>query len=184
MGTVYKKYGRCIVAVSEGIHDKDGKPIVESLVANVERDSHGNVQLSGTGILGDTLAGLVRDKVGIKRVRCDTFGYLQRCFPGIVSDVDAVEARRVGEVAVNAAVSGQDEGSVAIRRVSNKPYKVEYEIVGLEQVAKHTNAMSGEFIEGENNISQKFFEYALPLIGELPEIGRLRDVSIVGSKRR
>jgi len=53
---VYTKQGRCIVAVSEGIHDADGNSIAAQLAETVEKDAHGNVQLSGTGALGDHLA--------------------------------------------------------------------------------------------------------------------------------
>src|SRR4030042_5730326 len=46
---VYKKYDRCVVAVSEGIEDADHVPILQKLSAGkLEADSHGNVQLSGT----------------------------------------------------------------------------------------------------------------------------------------
>ena len=181
---VYKKYGRCVVAVSEGVHDKSGNPIIMSLKKEVEKDSHGNVQLSGTGALGDVLSSLIKKNLKVSRVRSDTFGYLQRCFPGIVSEVDAVEARRVGEEAVNAAISGQFEGSVAIKRRSNKPYAVDYQIVELKKVAKHTVTMPRDFFEGENQVSGKFIEYAGPLVSELPAIGRLSDISIVRGKSR
>ena len=137
----YKKYGRCIVAVSEGVHDKAGNPIVVTLRKDVEKDDHGNIQLSGTGALGDALSQLIKDNLKISRVRSDTFGYLQRCFPTIVSETDAIEARRVGEEAVKAAVSGRYEGSVAIRRLSNDPYRADYEVVELKKVAKHTITM-------------------------------------------
>ncbi|MEA1996643.1 MAG: 6-phosphofructokinase [Gemmatimonadota bacterium] len=177
---VYKKHGRCVIAVSEGVHDKSGKPIIQSLKSDVEKDSHGNIQLSGTGALGDSLSKLIKDNLKIKRVRSDTFGYLQRCFPGVVSSVDAVEARRVAEEAVNAAVQGQFEGSIAIKRLSSDPYKVDYEVVDLEKVAKHTTAMPKEFLEGTNGVSSKFIEYALPLLGELPRIGMLSDVKVTG----
>ena len=176
---IYKKYGRCVVAVSEGVHDKSGNPIVQSLVKEVDKDSHGNIQLSGTGVLGDRLSRLVKDNLKIDRVRSDTFGYLQRCFPTIVSETDALEARRVGEEAVKAAVSGRYEGSVAIRRRSNDPYRVDYEVEELNKVAKHTITMPKEFIEGTNYISQKFIDYAKPLAGELPQMGRLKNVSII-----
>ncbi len=53
---VYGRLGRCLIAVSEGIHDKDGTPMASKLAADVEKDAHGNVQLSGTGALGDHLA--------------------------------------------------------------------------------------------------------------------------------
>jgi len=174
----YKKYGRCIIAVSEGVHDKAGNPIVATLKKDMEKDSHGNIQLSGTDALGDTLSQLIKDNLKISRVRSDTFGYLQRCFPTIVSETDAIEARRVGEEAVKAAVSGRYEGSVAIRRVSNEPYRVDYEVVELKQVAKHTITMPKEFIEGTNYVSDKFIQYAAPLAGVLPQMGRLKNVSI------
>ncbi|MBW7996567.1 MAG: 6-phosphofructokinase [Candidatus Glassbacteria bacterium] len=179
---VYRKYGRCVVAVSEGVHDEKGMPIIQKLVRNVEKDSHGNVQLSGTGALGDSLVGLVRGKMKIKRVRCDTFGYLQRCFPTIVSETDAAEARRVGEEAVRAAVNGRYEGSIAIKRLGNEPYEVDYEVVDINKVAKNTITMPREYIEGTNGVSQKFIDYALPLVGELPVMGRLHNVSIVKGK--
>ena len=44
-----KRYGRCVVAVSEGITDRTGTPILAAYTQ--ETDSHGNVQLSGTGAL-------------------------------------------------------------------------------------------------------------------------------------
>src|SRR6185503_12529898 len=40
---VNKEHGRCLVAVSEGIHGPKGAPLVTS----AEKDSHGNAQLSG-----------------------------------------------------------------------------------------------------------------------------------------
>ena len=103
---VYDKYGRCIVAVSEGIHDETGEPIATKLAKKVERDAHGNVQLSGTGALADLLTDHIKDQLNIKRVRGDTFGYLQRSFLGCVSDVDQREAREVGEKAVQYAHFG------------------------------------------------------------------------------
>jgi 6-phosphofructokinase 1 len=96
--------GRCLVAVSEGIHGAKGAP----LVTTGEKDSHGNAQLSGSGALGDFLAAEIKRALGAKlRVRADTFGYLQRSFAGLVSTVDALEAREVGRVAARAAIEGQ-----------------------------------------------------------------------------
>src|ERR1700680_4453922 len=87
-----ERHGRCVVAASEGIHDAQGTPITVSLAKQVERDAHGNVQLSGTGLLADSLTDAVKSKLGIKRVRGDTFGYLQRSFFGCVFDVDSRDA--------------------------------------------------------------------------------------------
>ena len=110
------KYGRCIVSVSEGILDKDGKPFMTKLTGSKEADAHGNVQLSGSGALGDMLSDLVKTKLKIKRVRADTLGYTQRSYLGVVSDVDAHEAREVGEKAAQFAIWHDQDGSITIKR--------------------------------------------------------------------
>jgi len=166
------KYGRCVVAASEGIHDAAGNPIVTS----GERDSHGNIQLSGTGALGDALAGLVKEAyAGEKvRVRADTFGYLQRSYPTIVSEIDAREAREVGGFAVNHAVSTGEPGSVAIRRTSNSPYASECFITPLSSVAREATEMKDEYINAAgNDVTQAWLDYVRPLVGDLPEMGNL-----------
>ena len=166
------KYGRCVIAVSEGITDKEGNPISTS----GERDSHGNIQLSGSGALGDTLAALVKEAFpGQKvRVRADTFGYLQRSFPTISSAVDAKEAREVGGYAVNHAATTGAPGSVSIRRLSSKPYASECFITPLSSVAKEATHMKDEYINAAgNDVTAAWMEYISPLVGDLPVIGRL-----------
>ncbi|MFQ3577624.1 MAG: 6-phosphofructokinase, partial [Verrucomicrobiia bacterium] len=172
---VYNQHGRCVVAVSEGIVDVSHTPISVRLSGVEERDAHGNVQLSGTGALGDLLAGLVKKKLNIKRVRADTFGYLQRSFLGVVSQRDAHEAREVGEIAVQHAMWDDVDGSVVIHRpVLN--YGVRYDIVPIREVAAKTRVMPSEFIAPEGNyVTTAFMEYCRPLLGNnLPEPHRLR----------
>jgi 6-phosphofructokinase len=170
----YAKYGRCVIAVSEGIHDASGEAIASLLSKEVERDAHGNVQLSGTGALADLLCDEIKDKLGIKRVRGDTFGYLQRSFIGCVSDVDQREAREVGEKAVQYAMWGERDGSVAIRR--NGDYSVEYALVPLESVAGKTRVMEDEFISASGTgVTDAFRQYLRPLLGSgVPDAHRLR----------
>jgi len=167
---VCKKLGRCVVAVSEGICDADGVTWAKKLAEQAEVDDHGNIQLSGTGALADFLAGEVKGKLKIKRVRADTFGYLQRSFPGIQSPVDVEEARWCGRHAVQYAMK-DDNGSVAIRRTGNgKDYAVELFRTELCNVAEKTKSMPDEFINAEGNgITVAFVEYAKPLAGELPK---------------
>ncbi|PIE76872.1 MAG: 6-phosphofructokinase, partial [Clostridiales bacterium] len=135
----YQRYGRCMVAVSEGIQDADGTAIITKLSEKVERDAHGNVQLSGTGALGDLLVKEVKEKTDIKRVRADTFGYLQRSFMGVVSDVDQVEAREVARRAVQFALLDKTDGTVTIQRVAD--YAVDYVLRPLADVAAKTKHM-------------------------------------------
>jgi len=167
---VFKDLKRCVVAVSEGVCDVDGVTWAKKLAKQAETDAHGNVQLSGTGALADYLAGRVKAALGPKkRVRADTFGYLQRSYPGIQSPVDVDEARRCGREAVKLAME-QDNGSVAIRRTGNgKDYAVELFRTELSNVAEKTKSMPDEFINAEGNgITDAFIEYAMPLVGELP----------------
>jgi len=168
---VYKQFGRCVIAASEGIVDASGQPVVVSLRGTTERDSHGNVQLSGTGMLGDALGDLIKNKLKIKRVRSDTFGYLQRSFLGVVSTADANEAREVGEKAVQYAVWHNVDGSVAIRRTGD--YSVDYFLTPLETVARHTKQMPAEYLEGDADVSDAFKSYARPLIGTFPHYERI-----------
>jgi ATP-dependent phosphofructokinase / diphosphate-dependent phosphofructokinase len=175
---VYERYGRCIVAASEGIVDKEHKSIAAAFIREV--DSHGNVQLSGTGALGDLLAGYIRQRTQISRVRADTLGYLQRSFPGVVSQVDAREARAVGVLAVRSAVTANVDGSVAIRRKPGRKYEAYFELVPLISVAKETREMPDAFINDEgNDVTPAFLEYARPLVGDLPKIGRFRGAGAV-----
>ncbi len=167
----YAKYGRAVIAVSEGIEGPDGRPVVASLVGDVERDAHGNIQLSGTTSLGDALKELVQKNLKIKRVRSDTFGYLQRSFLGCVSQVDANEAREVGERAVQIAAWHRVDGSIVIERVGD--YGVRYRLAALDEVAKETKSMPDNFIEGTNNVTTDFKNYARPLLGELPVYERI-----------
>lgn len=171
-----KKYNRCVVAVSEGIHDKDGVAIATKVSQLKEKDAHGNVQLSGTGALGDYLSGLVKAKLGKKlRVRADTLGYLQRSFAGYASEIDAREARLVGQKAVDYAVSESQSGSVAIKRVGNGAnYAIETVPTELSSVARETKSLASEYITADgNNIDDSYREYVAPLVGKLPEIGFL-----------
>ena len=140
-----------------------------------ERDDHGNLQLSGTGALGDLLSQTIKKGLNIKRVRSDTYGYLQRSFIGCRSDRDAHEAREVGEKAVQFAMWDNVDGSVVIRRpVLN--YSVDYDLVPLSKVAGKTRHMPDNFInEAGNGVTEDFMNYCRPLLGSnVPISHRLR----------
>ena len=164
-----KKFGRCVVAVSEGIREADGTPIAARF-ANGERDSHGNLQLSGTGALGDALAAHLKAKAGISRVRADTFGYLQRSFPGVASKTDQKEARAAGVAAVKAALAGKlAKGTIAILRAKGKAYKVSFEAQPIANAAKYTRSVPDAFIAANgHDVTKAFLDYARPIVGPLP----------------
>ncbi|MBI1783514.1 6-phosphofructokinase, partial [Candidatus Sumerlaeota bacterium] len=175
---VMDKLGRCIVAASEGIQDKNGQLISAGLISGV--DAHGNKQLSGSGALGDYLAELLKNGLGPKlRVRADTLGYLQRSFAGVVSEVDAREAREVGREAVRLAAKGVESGSISIIRQPGKSYKAKYVCTPLAKVAKVTKELAPSYINKEGNgITAAFENYARPLIGELPKVAFLKALPV------
>ncbi|OYU71778.1 MAG: 6-phosphofructokinase [Burkholderiales bacterium PBB5] len=179
---VYRRLGRCVVAVSEGIHDAAGVPMLAQLAQGLgpglTQDDHGNVQLSGTGALADLLCGAIKARLGISRVRGDTFGYLQRSFVGCVSDVDQREAREVGEKAVQYAMWGSSDGSVAIQRCGY--YAADYQLLPLETVAGKTRLMDDAFIAPSGtDVTDAFRLYLRPLLGSgMPDAYRLRPAPV------
>ena len=176
---VYARLGRCQVAVSEGIRDGSGEEIGPKLMRGAgEVDAHGNVQLSGSGALGDGLAELVKTGLTPKggkapRVRADTFGYIQRCWPE-PSLVDALEARGAGRFAAELAARGDASASVTIVRTSNAPdaYRSACARADLSAVARRTRHVPADFIAGSNDVSAAFHDYCQPLVGDLPKLER------------
>ncbi len=170
----HERFGRCMIAVSEGIHDASGTPMVSQLAKNIERDEHHNVQLSGTGALADLLCEEIKSKLKIKRVRGDTLGYLQRSFLGCVSDVDQREAREVGKKAVQYAMRGAPDGSVTIHRTGS--YAAGYKLTALTEVTGKTRTMPDAFISANGtDVTDEFRLYLRPLLGSgMPEAHRLR----------
>lgn len=168
---VYDALGRCVIAVSEGIHNAEGEYFLQTYASETgsglagQKDSHGNIQLSGSGALGDTLTNIVSEHIDGARVRADTFGYLQRSFLADVSSVDAEEAERVGQHAVVASKEMQS-GSVILKRQFSESYFCDVDVVDLHKVAKYTKDMPEEFIEQDKPyVTNEFFEYAMPLTG-------------------
>ena len=151
---VYESLGRCVVAVSEGIHNKEGDYFLQTYASDTgsglagKTDSHGNIQLSGSGALGDTLTNIVSEHIDGARVRADTFGYLQRSFLADISEVDAEEAERVGRHSVIASLDLQS-GSVILKRQLSETYYCDVDVVDLDKVAKNTKDMPEEFLDNK-----------------------------------
>ena len=168
---VYDSLGRCVVAVSEGIHNKEGDYFLQTYASDTgsglagKTDSHGNIQLSGSGALGDTLTNIVSEHIDGARVRADTFGYLQRSFLADISEVDAEEAERVGRHSVIASLDLQS-GSVILKRQLSETYYCDVDVVDLDKVAKNTKDMPEEFLDNKKPyVTNEFFKYAMPLTG-------------------
>jgi len=159
------RYGRCIVAMSEGVQTEDHRPLLETIRDSLERDAHGNVQLSG-GDLGVAIQAALAAAFPKVRVRVDTFGYLPRAFPGMASDVDAREAFDVGTFAVTTSL----EGSCSV----GQQYDGERTVlrrVPLGAVAGKTRLMPDTFLAPtENQVSAEGMAYLGRLVPKAPDI--------------
>ena len=153
------KTSRCvIVAVSEGIHDKDGNYIsATSAVA----DKFGHAQLSGTG---KALESLVKDRMDIK-VRSIELNVLQRCAAHISSRTDINESFALGQSAVKYAAEGMTAVMSTIKRVSNDPYQWIIEPENVALIANQAKTIPLEWITPEkNDVTPEMEAYLRPLI--------------------
>ena len=153
------KTSRCvIVAVSEGIHDKDGNYIsATSAVA----DKFGHAQLSGTGT---ALESLVKDRMDIK-VRSIELNVLQRCAAHISSRTDINESFALGQAAVKYAAEGMTAVMSTIKRVSNDPYQWIIEPENVALIANQAKTIPLEWITPEkNDVTPEMEAYLRPLI--------------------
>jgi 6-phosphofructokinase len=160
------KTGKSVFAVvSEGIKTKEGKYIPE-LESEIAKDAFGHANLGGTASI---LADHVKERFGVK-VRAIEFSLLQRAAAHIASNTDIEEAFKVGQLAVQAAVSGVTDKFVGITRKSSDPYEAEFPLLPLEIVANAERKVPLEWILPDGKgLTQDFINYALPLIqGETP----------------
>ncbi len=160
---IYDEHKKCIVAVSEGIHDKDGTFITEYANKNATRDSFGHAQLGG---LASFLANEVKKATGAK-VRGIELSLLQRCAAHIASKTDVEESFMAGKAAVENAVAGITDKMVGFERVTGPDgkYECRIKLFDLSVVANAEKKLPLEWInETGDGITQGFIDYALPLI--------------------
>ncbi|MDD5502765.1 MAG: 6-phosphofructokinase [Candidatus Thermoplasmatota archaeon] len=167
---VYKKLGRAVITVCEGLKNENGEYLTASKSA-IDMDKFGHAQLGG---VADYLCKLIPANLKIK-ARFDKPGTIQRMSMACASKTDIEEAYRVGRVAVKSAVEGKSGYMVALARQNGPEYWCKTELVKLDEVANKVRKMPDSFINKEGNfVSQEFIDYVKPLIGEpLPEYVRL-----------
>ena len=165
---IYNKRGNVLVAVSEGIHDKDGRFISEyGCDTAQQKDAFGHAQLGG---LACFLANELKNKTGAK-VRGIELSLLQRCGAHLASKTDLEEAVLAGKTAVEAAVAGETGKMVAFeRKYEDGKYVCGTKLLPLNTVANFEKKVPVEWITPEgNNVTKEFVDYALPLIQGEPE---------------
>ena len=177
---VYDKTGKCMVAVSEGIHYADGTFVSEAKTSAT--DGFGHAQLGG---LAAMLAETVKQKLGAK-VRGIELSLLQRCGSHLASKTDVEEAYLAGQAAVEAAAEGFTDKMVAFQCTRDGSYACKTVLEPLNIVANFEKKVPRAWInEAGNGVTQEFIDYVLPLIqGEtdapkenaLPRFARLKKV--------
>ena len=178
---IHARTGKCIVAVSEGIHYADGTFVSEGETSAT--DGFGHVQLGGLAV---RLAEKIKQETGAK-VRGIELSLLQRCGSHLASLTDIEEAKMAGRVAVEQAVAGVTDKMVAFSCTRDSGnYTCEPKLIGLTDVANVEKKVPLEWINAAGNgVEQPFIDYVLPLIqGEparplensLPRFAKLKKV--------
>ncbi|GAB3268236.1 6-phosphofructokinase [Chitinimonas naiadis] len=175
-----EQHGHCVIGVSEGIKNKDGKFLSETGL----KDAFGHAQLGG---VAPTIAQLVKDKLGYK-YHWAVADYLQRAARHIASKTDVEQAYALGKAAVEMALAGKNSVMPAIRRLSDAPYRWDIAEAPLSQVANVEKFMPRDFITEDGfHITEACRRYLSPLIaGEdyppfkngLPDYVRLQNLPV------
>lgn len=154
-----------LVAVSEGIRDKNGRYIGEGLIGGAV-DAFGHTQLSG---VGKVLEALVKEKIGCK-VRSIELNLPQRCASHLASATDISESSAVGAAAVRFAVEGKTGIMATIIREDTEDYRVSYGFAEIASIANAVRTVPASYInENGNGITEEGIAYLRPLIvGEIP----------------
>ncbi len=174
------RYTYCVVVVSEGASDKDGKFLAEAGT----KDAFGHAQLGG---VAPVIAGMVRQELGFK-YHYAIADYLQRSARHIASAVDVKQAYAVGRAAVLMALAGKTAVMPIIKRISDKPYRWRIDEAPLERVANKEKKLPRKYITADGfGITTAARRYLSPLIrGEdyppyingLPNYVQLKNVSV------
>ena len=144
--------GSGIVVVSEGVEFEREE--------SAEIDSFGHKQLSGTGA---ALAKILQNRLGIQS-RVVELSLTQRANPFLISKNDRDEAIKIGELSVLSALRGETAKMTIVKRVSNNPYKLEYEMVPVSLVANAERKIPEDMMFDKTRMSDSFREYVRPLI--------------------
>ncbi|MBQ8975671.1 MAG: 6-phosphofructokinase [Oscillospiraceae bacterium] len=180
---IYARKGKCLIAVSEGIHYADGTFVSEAETSAT--DGFGHAQLGG---LAARLAEVIKSETGSK-VRGIELSLLQRCAAHLASQTDIDEACLAGRTAVERAVAGATDKMVAFRRETvDGKYQCALELVPLTQTANAEKKVPLQWINSEHNgVTDEFIEYVLQLIqgdkrraleNGLPRFARLKKVRV------
>ncbi len=172
---VYRRLGYAIVVVSEVMRDEQGHPL--GSVGQVGTDAFQHPLLSGAA---QYLVELVKQHLKV-RARFDKPGDLQRMASNCVSSTDRDEAYLVGQAGTQALLRGETDKMVTLVRQNEQGYACTTGLVELANVANVQRLLPDHYLdENKTMVTQAFFDYALPLIGEpLPHHAKLEKKRIM-----
>ena len=150
-----------IVAVSEGLRDKNGDYVGSSSKSGAV-DVFGHAYLSG---VGKYLEHLVKHKIGCK-VRSIELNLMQRCSAHLASRTDLEESFAVGAYGTRQALEGVTGKMAVIRRNDeNGGYQAVYDCEEIEKCANQELLVPEKWFDLEDQTVQKeICDYILPLI--------------------
>lgn len=165
---VYRRLGRCLVAVCEGQRNPEGEPFgAESHAAPGSRD-----RLASN--LGHQLAALLTRRLGV-RARSEKPGLLGRSSALDVPAVDREAAFGCGVFAVEQALDGANGEMVTISGRDGVTGGIEFDLAPFEEVAMTERIVPAEWILPEGNgVTPEFLHYASELVGPIAAFPRLR----------
>ena len=164
-----EKKSSLVIAVSEGIKTEDDVFVCELTDANLLVDSFGHKELAGCA---EILCKVLKEKLGVK-TRAITLSTLQRSAAHLASKTDLDEAFHCGMKGADLAFNGESGKMVYMKRVSNNPYKIKYEVFDdIHKIANIEKKIPLEWIDVDNNnVKQELVDYLKPLIqGEVKQI--------------
>lgn len=156
-----------LVAISEGIKDKNGVYISESVQSGAV-DTFGHSYIAGSACV---LEEAVRSRIGCK-VRSIELNLMQRCAAHVASQTDIQESRMLGMTACHLALEGKTGLMAAVERISDEPYQVRFTGIPVRSVANQEKKVPEDYINAAgNDVTEKMMSYLRPLIqGEAPVI--------------
>ena len=153
-----ESYGYCVVVVSEGVRNAEGKFLAEAGT----KDAFGHAQLGG---VGPVVAQMTQEAFGYK-FHWAVADYLQRSARHIASKVDVEQAYAVGKAAVEFALKGKNAVMPTIVRNSSSPYRWTIGEAPLSAIANEEKKVPRNFITPDGfGITPACRRYLLPLIG-------------------
>lgn len=157
-----------MIAVSEGIRDKNGHYIMENVkTLKVEHDRFGHAALGGVGqIVRESISA----ELGLK-VRSIELSTLQRCWASGASLCDVNEAFDAGYTGVGYACAGLTGVVPGFKRISDNPYKIEIIPYNVKEIANVEKKIPKNMISHDGfGVTDEFIKYAMPLIEGEPQI--------------